>query len=187
VTFDRASGVLLHPTSLPGRYGIGDLGPEAFRFADWLAGAGQRIWQVLPLGPVGFGESPYQLFSAFAGNPSLISLDALVERGWLDAADIAAPPDFAPDTVEFERVIPWKEGLLWKAFERFGDPELERFRNEHAAWLPGYARFMALKAAHSGRMWTEWDAAASPSGAEPDPRIVRYHEFLQFEFFRGAS
>jgi 4-alpha-glucanotransferase len=184
VTFDRASGVLLHPTSLPGRYGIGDLGPEAFRFADWLAGAGQRIWQVLPLGPVGFGESPYQLFSAFAGNPSLISLDALVERGWLDAADIAAPPDFAPDTVEFERVIPWKEGLLWKAFERFGDPELERFRNEHAAWLPGYARFMALKAAHSGRMWTEWDAAASPSGAEPDPRIVRYHEFLQFEFFR---
>jgi 4-alpha-glucanotransferase len=187
VTFGRASGILLHPTSLPGRYGIGDLGPEAFRFADWLAGAGQRIWQVLPLGPVGFGESPYQLFSAFAGNPSLIGLDALVDRGWLDAADLAAPPDFAAGVVEFERVIPWKEALLWKAFGRFHDPELEQFRAEHAAWLPGYTRFMALKAAHSGRMWTEWDAGALPGGgpsAEPDPHIVRYHEFLQFEFFR---
>jgi len=183
MTFGRASGILLHPTSLPGRYGIGDLGPEAFRFADWLAGAGQRIWQVLPLGPVGFGESPYQLFSAFAGNPSLISLDALVERGWLDAEDVADAPDFAPDKVEFERVIPWKEALLRKAFERFHDPELDQFRTEHAAWLPGYARFMALKAAHSGRMWTEWDAGALPN-AEPDPQIVRYHEFLQFEFFR---
>jgi 4-alpha-glucanotransferase len=191
MTFGRASGILLHPTSLPGRYGIGDLGPEAFRFADWLSGAGQRIWQVLPLGPVGFGESPYQLFSAFAGNPSLISLDALVERGWLDAADLADAPDFAPDKVEFERVIPWKEALLWKAFGRFQDPEFDQFRTEHAAWLPGYTRFMALKAAHSGRIWTEWDAGTPPSGdpgkgpmAEPDPQIVRYHEFLQFEFFR---
>jgi 4-alpha-glucanotransferase len=190
VTFGRTSGILLHPTSLPGRYGIGDLGPEAFRFADWLAAAGQRVWQVLPLGPVGYGESPYQLFSAFAGNPSLISLDALVERGWLDAADLAAAPEFPPDRVEFERVIPWKEALLWKAFERFHDPELDQFLTEHAAWLPGYARFMALKAAHGGRMWTEWDAGTSPGGpsslpsAEPDPQIVRYHEFLQFEFFR---
>jgi 4-alpha-glucanotransferase len=179
MTFGRTSGILLHPTSLPGRYGIGDLGPEAFRFADWLASAGHRIWQVLPLGPVGFGESPYQLFSAFAGNPSLISLDALVERGWLDAGDVADAPAFAADRVEFERVIPWKEALLRKAFERFHDPDLDQFRTEHAAWLPGYARFMALKAAHSGRMWTEWDTSAVP-----DPQMVRYHEFLQFEFFR---
>src|SRR5271154_2235067 len=101
MTFGRASGILLHPTSLPSRYGIGDLGPEAFRFADWLAESGQRIWQVLPLGPVGYGESPYQLFSAFVGSPSLISPDRLVERGWLDAADLLAIPDFSLDRVEF--------------------------------------------------------------------------------------
>jgi 4-alpha-glucanotransferase len=180
VTFGRSSGVLLHPTSLPSRYGIGDLGPEAFRFADWLAEAGQKIWQVLPLGPVGYGESPYQLFSAFAGNPMLISPDALVERGWLDSADLAEAPEFAPETVDFERVIPWKETLLRKAFGRFReDGEFDKFRDEHASWLPGYARFMALKAANGGRMWTEWEA-----GAAPDPQVVRYHEFLQFEFFR---
>src|SRR5438105_2012565 len=101
----RASGILLHPTSLPGRYGIGELGPEAYRFADWLAAEGLRIWQVLPLGPVGYGESPYQLFSAFAGNPLLISLDELVRRGWLDEVD---PPPFVEERVEFERVVPWK-------------------------------------------------------------------------------
>jgi 4-alpha-glucanotransferase len=176
----RASGVLLHPTSLPGRYGIGDLGPEAFRFADWLAEAGQRIWQVLPLGPVGFGESPYQLFSAFAGNPMLISPDALVERGWLDAADLAGAPESGSGTVEFERVMVWKEALLRKAFGRFHeDGEFQEFRDQHARWLPGYARFMALKAANGGRMWTEWDAQTVP-GAD----IASYHEFLQFEFFR---
>jgi 4-alpha-glucanotransferase len=79
----RAGGVLLHITSLPSQFGIGDLGPEAYQFADWLVRSGMRIWQVLPLGPVGYGESPYQLFSAFAGNPMLLSIDALVERGWL--------------------------------------------------------------------------------------------------------
>jgi len=129
---------------------------------------------------VGFGESPYQLFSAFAGNPMLISPDALVERGWLDAADLASTPEFAPETVEFECVIPWKETLLRKAFGRFReDEEFKKFRDEHANWLPGYARFMALKAANGGRMWTEWDARTLP-----DSEVVRYHEFLQFEFFR---
>jgi 4-alpha-glucanotransferase len=179
VTFGRASGILLHPTSLPSRYGIGDLGPEAFHFADWLSEAGQHIWQVLPLGPVGYGESPYQLFSAFAGNPMFISPDRLVENGWLDPAELAAPPDFSPDKVEFERVIPWKEALLRKAFSRFEHSEFDRFRTNHAAWLPGYTRFMALKAANCGKMWTEW----APE-AVPDPEVARYHEFLQFEFFR---
>lgn len=180
MTFGRASGVLLHPTSLPSRYGIGDMGPEAFRFADWLAEAGQRIWQVLPLGPTGYGESPYQLFSAFAGNPMLISPDALLERGWLDAADLATVPDFPPEAVDFDHVFLWKEALLRKAFGRFRDDEaFEKFRTEHANWLPGYARFMALKAANTGRMWTEWDPQI-----QPDPEMVRYHEFVQFEFFR---
>jgi 4-alpha-glucanotransferase len=179
MTFPRASGILLHPTSLPSPYGIGDLGPEAFRFADWLAEAGQRIWQVLPLGPVGYGESPYQLFSAFAGNPMLISLDKLVEHGWLDPQDLASAPDFSLDHVEFERVIPWKEKLLQKAFDRFSAPDLDKFRANHAAWLPGYARFMAIKAAHSGKMWTEWGPTP-----EPDPQALHYQEFLQYEFYR---
>jgi 4-alpha-glucanotransferase len=181
VTFGRASGVLLHPTSLPSRYGIGDMGPEAFRFADWLAAAGQRIWQVLPLGPTGYGESPYQLFSAFAGNPMLISPDALLERGWLDAADLANVPDFPAEAVDFDHVFLWKEALLRKAFGRFraADEAFEKFRTDHANWLPGYARFMALKGANKGRMWTEWDAQI-----QADPEMVRYHEFVQFEFFR---
>ena len=115
----RQSGILLHPTSLPGRYGIGDLGDEAFRFADWLAAAGQSIWQVLPLGPTGYGESPYQLFSAFAGNPLLVSLEKLVERGWLDRASLAGAPDFPTDRVDFDQVGPWKLAMLRRAFERF--------------------------------------------------------------------
>src|SRR5438105_2882320 len=101
---ERAAGILLHPTSLPGGHGIGDLGPEAYRFADWLADEGMRIWQVLPLGPVGYGESPYQLFSAFAGNPMLISLEEL-EAG-------ENPPAFPEGRVEFERVAPWKMAAL---------------------------------------------------------------------------
>src|SRR5678810_1332612 len=98
----RVAGILLHPTSLPGPYGIGDLGPAAYRFVDWLAAEGMRIWQVLPLGPVGYGESPYQLFSAFAGNPHLLSLEEL----GVDAGE--TPPGFAPGRVEIERAVPWE-------------------------------------------------------------------------------
>jgi 4-alpha-glucanotransferase len=182
----RASGILLHPTSLPGAYGIGDLGREAFEFAGWLAAAGQRIWQVLPLGPVGYGESPYQLFSAFAGNPLLLSPDILVERGWLQLSDLADKPAFAEKSVEFERVIPWKTALLRKAFARFrthslavDQAELREFVSRQKAWLPAFARFMALKEVNGGAMWTEWR-----NQEEPDPEAVGYHEFLQFEFFR---
>jgi 4-alpha-glucanotransferase len=189
VIFPRASGVLLHPTSLPGPHGIGELGPEAFRFADWLAEAGQTIWQVLPLGPVGYGESPYQLFSAFAGNPMLISLDSLVERGWLAPADLAQRPQFRDETVNFEAVVPWKTGLLRQAFETYRThhmeadrEELEAFVGKQAAWLNGYARFMALKDTHENTMWTTWDP-----GSEPDPDAIEYEKFLQFEFFRQWS
>jgi 4-alpha-glucanotransferase len=186
VNWGRTSGVLLHITSLSGRYGIGDLGPEAFRFADWLAAAGQRVWQILPLGPVGYGESPYQTFSAFAGNPLLISLDALVERGWLSAADIGRVPRFAQARVDFERVIPWKSKILHRAFRRFREhaTEAERglfrtFQQENAWWLDDYARFIALKELHRNAVWTEWNPDAAPS--EQD---IEYHKFLQFEFFR---
>src|SRR5271165_1530269 len=99
--FPRSSGILLHPTSLPGPYGVGDLGPEAHRFADFLRDAGQQIWQVLPLGPTGYGDSPYQCFSAFAGNPLLLSLDKLVERGYLTPRDVENRPQFPSDTVDF--------------------------------------------------------------------------------------
>src|SRR6516165_12259033 len=102
MNWGRTSGILLHVTSLPNRYGIGDLGPEALRFADWLAAAGQRVWQVLPLGPVGYGESPYQAYSAFAGNPMLLSIDTLIARGWLAASDLGRVPRFASNRVEFE-------------------------------------------------------------------------------------
>jgi 4-alpha-glucanotransferase len=183
---ERASGVLLHPTSLPSRFGIGDLGPEAFRFADWLHGAGQRWWQVLPLGPVGYGESPYQLFSAFAGNPMLLSPEVLAERGWLDRSELEGAPAFSEDAVEFERVMPWKNDLLHRAFDRFRTKgsaedhgESDAFQARNAHWLPAYSRFMALKEANGGRMWSEWS-----NTGEPDSEVVEYHGFTQFEFFR---
>jgi 4-alpha-glucanotransferase len=173
----------LHPTSLPGRYGIGDLGPEAFRFADWLHAAGQRLWQVLPLGPTGYGESPYQLYSAFAGNPLLISPDLLVERGWLTGSDLASVPEFPVEAVDFERVIPWKQQLLRRAFERFSpDAEYRAFTAGNCNWLDPFTRFMALKHAHGGVAWTDW-----PSGGVPNPREQEFHKFLQFEFFRQWS
>jgi len=180
VQIGRVSGVLLHPTSLTGRFGIGDLGPEAFRFADWLAAAGQRIWQVLPLGPVGYGESPYQLFSAFAGNPLLLSPEILRERGWLSANDLDDVPAFAEDRVEFERVMPWKTALLRQAFLRFRpDAEYRDFGASNAEWLEPYSTFMALKEANGGVSWTSWRPGSTASEDERS-----YHKFTQFEFFR---
>jgi 4-alpha-glucanotransferase len=182
----RSSGILLHPTSLPGPYGIGDLGPEARRFADWLAAAGQHIWQVLPLGPVGYGESPYQLFSAFAGNPLLISPELLTERGWLEPAELEVSPSFPEEYVDFEHVIRRKNALLATAFDRFRShsrpadhEEVKAFISRNTHWLPSFGRFMALKEANGGRMWTEWDHSILP-----DPTAIKYHEFVQFLFFQ---
>ena len=118
--FHRCSGILLHPTSLPGMFGIGELGPEAYRFADFLADTQQGIWQVLPLGPTGYGDSPYQCFSAFAGNPLLVSLERLVESGDLSSADVAKDlPPFPEHRVDFGWVIQYKFPLLKKAAENF--------------------------------------------------------------------
>src|SRR6478735_7348526 len=115
----RASGILLHPTSLPGEFGIGDLGKHAFEFVDCLAEAKQRYWQVLPLGPTGYGDSPYQSFSAFAGNTLLISPEKLVDDGLLSDQEIFARPAFADGKVDFGGVYDWKNEILLKAFERF--------------------------------------------------------------------
>jgi 4-alpha-glucanotransferase len=117
--FSRAGGVLLHPSSLPGPYGIGDLGPQAYKFVNWLASTGCKLWQVLPLGPTGYGDSPYQCFSAFAGNPYLISFDLLVEDELLTREDLTEMPNFNESRVDFGQLIPWKLGLLEKAFSRF--------------------------------------------------------------------
>jgi 4-alpha-glucanotransferase len=163
---DRASGILLHPTSLPGPYGIGDLGPSAYRFADWLAAEGQRIWQVLPVGPVGYGESPYASFSAFAGNPLLLTIDDA------DARDL---PVFPADHVDYERVVPWKIAALRRVFRRKAD---DRDRRDAApAWLDTFARFMALKVANGGVAWRDWDPAIQPDADE-----IEFQRFLQLEF-----
>jgi 4-alpha-glucanotransferase len=171
--FPRSSGILLHPTSLPGRFGIGDLGPQARSFVDFLAASGQTLWQMLPLGPTGFGDSPYQCFSAFAGNPLLISLENLVERGWLDSAAIENPPDFPKNEVDFARVIPWKMSLLEAAARGFTACASARdreffgmFTAMNSKWLDDFALFMALKQQHGGAAWTR-------SGTPPCANVNR--------------
>jgi 4-alpha-glucanotransferase len=186
--FPRSSGILLHPTSLPGPYGIGDLGAEARRFADFLAAAGQKVWQVLPLGPTGYGESPYQCFSASAGNPVLISIDWLIEKGWLDKTALGKAPKLSDDRVDFESVIPWKTALIEKAAQRGSG--YESFAQENQRWLDDYALFMALKEAHHGASWTQWD----PGARDRDPKAldkwrkqlagpVAAQKFIQYVFF----
>jgi 4-alpha-glucanotransferase len=175
--FKRSSGILLHPTSLPGRYGIGGLGSETFRFIDWLRGAGQSIWQVLPLGPTGYGDSPYQCFSAFAGNPLLIGLEQLVEEGLLEASDLAGVPNFPAGDVDYGRVIEVKWPLLRKAARSFkGSEEFEQFCAGNAWWLDDFARFMALKRANGGVAWTQW------TRGESDPEEIHAQKFIQFVF-----
>ncbi len=177
--FPRSSGILLHPTCLPGSFGMGDLGPAAYRFADFLSDAGQHIWQVLPLAPTGYGESPYQSLSSFAGNPLLISLEKLVERGYLSPRDLEDHPDFPEGTVDFAQVIPYKFKLLRKASRNFHPTrEFQEFCNRHQAWLDNFARFMALKNANGLVAWTEWRVH------QADPGEIELQKFLQWEFFR---
>lgn len=162
--FKRSSGILLHPTSLPGRFGIGDLGPVAHDWLDFLADAGCGLWQVLPLGPTGYGDSPYQCFSAFAGNPYLLSPEVLYEQGMLTADDLVELPAFPADRVDFGQVIPWKLRLLDRAYQRYQQratvenrEELQQFRRKNASWLEDFALFMALKEAHGGAPWVNWE------------------------------
>lgn len=194
----RQFGVLLHPTSLPGTFGIGDIGPEAERFLEWLASAGVSLWQVLPLGPTGFGDSPYQCFSAFAGNPYLISPDRLLEAGLLDRRDLKTP-GFPSSTVDFGPVIEWKVALLKRAFERFSQSPpadmAKRFAawrkgKNVAAWLESFTLFMAIKSAHGGASWDQWSPelrackpAALAAARKAHARDIDFHAFCQFVFF----
>ncbi len=201
--FERASGLLLHPSSLPGGYGIGDLGGQAYRFVDWLAGANIKLWQILPLGPTGYGDSPYQCFSAFAGNPYLISPDSLIQDGLLTRDDLADAPAFSASRVDFGLLIPWKLNLLGRAFANFTqstsrgshDEALHKdfhyFCASHAAWLDDYSLFMALKDSHGGNAWNTWDESLrrrEPTALDVAKRdlsegILR-HSFYQFLFHR---
>src|SRR5262245_23804615 len=158
----RSAGILLHPTSLPGPCGIGDLGPAAYAWVDALARARQSWWQMLPLGPTGYGDSPYQCFSAFAGNPNLISLGLLAIEGLLRPEDLASE-SWPAEHVEYGRVIPYKAGLTAQAWDNFRAgaapslrPQFEEFRNREAGWLDDFALFLALKEAHGGGSWYDW-------------------------------
>ena len=198
MSFSRASGILLHPTSLPGGCGIGDLGPAAYSFVDFLEETGQSLWQVLPLGPTGYGDSPYQCFSAFAGNPLLVSLDALVADGLLAAEDLASAPPFPADRVDYGPVIEFKYALLNRAHENFIARGAEPLRAEYlefigtaAWWLDDYAAYRAIKDLHQGREWTSWEpylrdreATAMHFFLENHKREIALQKFLQFLFFR---
>jgi 4-alpha-glucanotransferase len=196
----RTSGILLHPTSLPGPFGIGDLGPAAYRFVDFLAAAGQGLWQVLPLGPTGYRDSPYQCTSACAGNPLLISPEQLLAAGWIDAADLEHP-EFPEEQVDFGPVHAWKFALLVRAHQGFLDradqdqrDAYDRFQTDHQDWLSDYALYAALKAAHADRPWTEWPAplalrdpaALSAWTATHGPQLDR-QRLMQFLFFSQWS
>jgi len=157
---------MLHPTSLPGRFGIGDLGQQAHQFAEFLAGAGISLWQVLPLGPTAYGDSPYQCFSAFAGNPLLISLEVLVNQGLLPLEELDSPPDFPVDEVDYGWIIDFKIPLLRKAWSHFQTRanleariEFEKFCRKNASWLDDYCLFRAAKEAHGGAVWNQWEAS----------------------------
>jgi 4-alpha-glucanotransferase len=163
MNFKRSSGILLHPSSLPGPYGIGEIGPQAHRWVDFLAEAGCALWQVLPLGPTGYADSPYQCFSAFAGNPYLISIEMLIYDGLLQSEDLADQPNFPDDHVDFGPVIQWKVTMLNRAYERFRTRQdwqaaLKEFDHQNESWLDDFALFMAIKEAHGGAPWWTWEA-----------------------------
>ncbi|MDO9300722.1 MAG: 4-alpha-glucanotransferase, partial [Anaerolineales bacterium] len=197
MTFKRSSGILLHPSSLPSPYGIGDLGPQAFRFVDWLSSTGCKLWQVLPLGPTGYGDSPYQCFSAFAGNPYLISPDDLLADGLLTQFDLDEMKDLPASHVDFGLVIPKKLDLLQKAFSTYQThPEhlrqsFDYFCAENVSWLDDYTLFMALKESNGGGAWSGWQpdlrsrkkTALRKAQKQLAETVMRY-AFYQFIFFR---
>src|SRR3954447_7379058 len=192
----RQAGVLLHPTSLPGRYGIGDLGDELLAFLDWAASAGMRVWQVLPLNPPGYGNSPYGCLSSFAGNPLLISPQRLQQAGLLPDHALADVPSFPDDVVDFDRVAALKTSLLrtsWQHFQGHAADEqrsaLASFERENL-WLDDWTLFAALKERHHGKPWPEWGAelavrepAAMALATTELAEELRFQKYVQWLFF----
>ena len=196
--FPRASGVLLHPTSLPGPHGSGDFGANAYHFVDWLVAAGQKLWQILPLGGIGPGNSPYMSTSAFAGNVLLIDLAELQRRGWLTAEEITPPAGLAEQRLNFASVVPFRMDRLARAAQRFAAQasaeeraDLQAFCERHADWLPEHVLFMTLAEQHNWRDWSSWDAplaARNPVALAAARQIhaerIAFWTFCQWCFFR---
>jgi 4-alpha-glucanotransferase len=193
----RANGVLMHPTSLPGRHGVGDLGAEALRFAELLATAGQSWWQMLPVGPIGAGNSPYSTPSSFAGSPLLISLERLVKDGLLSANEVEPPHQLArAKKADYRGALRFREPRMRAACKRFAERaspalrrELDSFRHTHSEWLSDYALFRALSGEMGARPWTQWpkpvrsrNPAALASARQRLRAEVEYHELVQFLF-----
>jgi 4-alpha-glucanotransferase len=195
----RASGILLHPTSLPGRFGIGDIGRASFEFVDFLSASGQTYWQILPLGPTGHGDSPYSTFSAFAGNPLLISPESLVELALLPDSAIAEAPSFPDELIDYGLVYEWKSQMLRTAFENFRSSHdraisdaFRDFCGQNAWWLDDYATYRAVKWAQGNKPWFEWAEPLrlrSPDAVEKAVsqlgREIEAQRFGQFLFFHG--
>lgn len=191
----RSAGILLHPTSLPGKYGIGDLGHDAYKFLDFMESAGQTLWQVFPLGPTGYGDSPYQCFSAFAGNPLLISPDLLIEDDLLKKDDVKNHAEFNPKNIDYGEIINWKNEVLKKAYENFKEKkhyfnsDLDAFCDSNNEWLDDYSLFMAAKDYHGGKVWAEWEDEiafrkddAVERWTEKLSEDIEYYKFVQFIF-----
>ncbi len=190
----RTSGVLLHPTSLPGPHGCGDFGPNAYYFVDWLHTAGQSLWQTLPLGPIGPGDSPYMGSSAFAGNPLLVAFEPLRERGWIRADALQA--QFDDEKINFGQLIPWRLQKLREAFAGFqtsgtaGDhTAFADWLAAEASWVGDYTLFMALDQAHSPALWPQWpaklaarDPAALAAARTQHAAEIGFWGFVQWQF-----
>lgn len=198
MSFPRASGILLHPTSLPSPFGIGDLGKGAYHFADFLHCTEQHLWQMLPLGPTGYGDSPYQCLSVFAGNPLLISLQKLAENDFLEPCDLEDMPSFPQDNVDYAKVIGFKLPLLEKSFDLFSrkaspmeQEQFEAFCQQNVSWLDTYSLFMALKEAHGLSAWHTWEDDARRRRPEALKfwndnlnHQIQCHKYQQYQFFK---
>ena len=194
----RSSGILLHPTSLPGPHGSGDLGQAAYHFIDWLVTAGQKLWQMLPLGPVGYGNSPYMGLSAFAGNPMLIDLQELSTKKWLDPRELERVPEWNPQRIDYARMIAFRSDKLLNAsngfFTHATDADgraFEAYCREHSSWLDDYALFVALNEKYGKKVWTQWDSdiahrapAAMKKAKSELSNEMNFHKFTQWTFTR---
>jgi 4-alpha-glucanotransferase len=195
--FPRASGILLHPTSFPSPFGIGDFGLEAYQFIDFLVESQQQLWQILPLVPTGNDNSPYAAYSAMAGNPLLISPEILQKKGFLGKENFANLPNFSTERVDFSQVIQTKMPMLREACLNFKtsatsvqQQEFSEFCQNQAYWLDDYALFMALKDAHGGASWNTWEHCLAQRQPEAIKQCqerladeIYYYKYLQFEFF----